>query len=251
MMREVRGSCDEWVVYKNEIRCNIEDGKYLVFTLVAHTWDFLPDADGEKHYSCNINEFEGDTVANEYWRGFIISEEISRCHYERHSSYFNNFITGMEALDKKHGFEIDEQTQCDYADFIDKFCSDISIRDKYNLSHNFIFSKSLGVDERLHDVLMILKELGIKTFCSCQGTDMEWTDYPSPIDGHSVVAYISVTDLPDELKTAISEDYRLRCRDNCISTTDRKYNSIFPSILFDAIENAYPGNKVILQDFYE
>ena len=102
MLRDVRKPDDEWVVYRNEIRRNIEDGRYLIFAIVAHTWDFLPDVDGEKHYSCYIREYEeeDDSLVNEYWRGFEISED--------HRRYFPKEIVtflSKDAADKPNNSE--------------------------------------------------------------------------------------------------------------------------------------------------
>ena len=248
MHRVVRKPYDEWVVYRDEFRRDIEDGRYLIFTLVAHRWDFLPDADGEKHYSCYIREYEDedDSLANEYWRGFKISEDVRTRHYEQSADFFETFEEGKgRLLGEQSGFVIDEQTQHKYEEFITEFCSNIHCRDLYNLRHDFTYIRTDEIDKLLYEVIIILNEIGVKTHCSCQGTDENWTDFPCPIKRHSGLAYISVEELPDKLRERIEDDNRLSVRDNCISTVKWVYNKNFSEILIDAVEEIYPGSKAI------
>jgi len=252
MRRNVRKPDDEWVVYRDKIKRVIEDGRYLIFTLVAHTWDFLPDADGEKYYTCYIREYEDDddSLVNEYWRGFEISEEVWKQQYEQHADYFETFEKGLELLGSQNGFALDSQTKQKYEEFIEEFCSDIHCRDKYNLRHDFIYNISYGIDTRLNNAIIILNEIGVKTHCSCQGTDERWTDYPHPKEAHSVLAYIYVNNISTQIIASIKKDKRLRYRENCISTVKRKYNKFFSEILTDAIEEAYPGSSSIPQEIF-
>lgn len=204
----------------------------FVFTLVAHTWDFLA-CDGDKHFSCIVEEFDKDNnLLNEYWRGFRISEEVREQHYEKYRDMIlahDNLAWNNKMINESSEFNVDEQTVSDYERFYSSFCSDVVYREKYNLRHESVTRPTLigKVDEKLVSVISKLNELGISTNYSCQGTGDEWTDYPGPTDGHSELAYISFARIPPALEAELGECVGLRCEGNTVSTTDRKYNSAF------------------------
>jgi hypothetical protein len=199
---------------------------------VAHTWDFL-DCDGDKHFSCLVKEYDDDrNLINEYWRGFRISEDMRQMSYSKHKDWVeahDNFAKDSKLLNEKPGFRVDRITMREYRKFFRIFCSDAAYRERYNLRHERVTRPALTgkVDEKLVNVISKLNELGISTNYSCQGTVDEWTDYPSPTDGHSELAYISFARIPPALEAEINKCIGMRVEGNTVSTTDRKYNGAF------------------------
>jgi hypothetical protein len=200
----VREIVEDRVVYRDEVRRNIEDNRMLLFTLVAHEWDFKEDSP-ERHYSCVIKEYdENGALAEEYWKGFP-----------------------FECFDRD-----------EYMRFVDEFCDCFEMRDKYNLRHHFVTRRfnDGSIDERLRDLLFDLNDMGIKTDFSCQGTDAEWTDYPCPVDAHSVTAYIQTNSIPEELREKLKNDERIKFSAARIMSTKREYNAVFADIIMEAIK---------------
>lgn len=186
------------VVLDEKTRRKIEDGKILVFNLMAESAAFHEDnEEGACECFITMSNSKGDKIA-ELYRYFLVKK-------------YND----------KH-----------YKNFINRFCSDQTYREQFNRKHDEKKDNGDDVDERLRELVARFNDAGLTTKYSCQGTDDAWKDRPGKTDGHSETAYISFEmGLPRSFCELISPDKRLSMFASSIRATNRKYNRIFPDIV--------------------
>ena len=187
------------LAFEEKTKRKIEDGKRVIFTLLADLDDFHEEND-EGCYTCDISIFDKDNkVVDEYCRLFLV-KSFNQTHYKR---------------------------------FINRFCNDIIYRESFNMKNEIHIERDKNaIDERISGLIIKLNELGLKTKYSCQGTDDEWSDRPCKKDGHSECAYISfVEPLPATILEKIKQDNRLRSERSSVYAGKRQYNKVFPDIL--------------------
>ena len=193
----------------------IEDGKRIVFNLLAEREDFAAEND-EGCYLCYVKILDAeDNIVDEYYRKFLV-----------------------EKFKKP-----------DYWEFINQFCKDTEYREQYNKKNDIEEERTGGeIDERIVGLIGRLNELGLETIFSCQGTDDEWSDKPGKKDGHSFDAYITfVNPLPTYLARELKKDDRLRiCEwDNSVRSAKRQYNRLFPEIISAALDKWSPTKEKV------
>jgi len=186
--------------YFNVERRDIENNNYLIFKGIVF-WRRR-----EKFYVCYVDEFnEEDLLLHFYRKEFQLTESIN---------------------DK-------------YGQFIDNFCSNPLLRQKYIIDNYGLTPTDGGIDEGIVDAVTSLNNLGYETQFSCQGVNPEEgvIDIQHRMLGHSSSAYISFKEkLPKKMRKALSKVKQLRCDKFSVFSSHPEYNAIFPEIVESAVK---------------